>query len=82
MELAYRHLGGTATATARLVHSHPHAGPHTHEQAAHSHAHGEHGHSHGLLDPTIKRSRAGVRAVLLSLLVLGLAALAQLAIFR
>ena len=40
-----------------------------------------HGHSHGLVDPSIKRSRAGLRAVLLSLLVLGLTALAQLAIF-
>jgi cation diffusion facilitator family transporter len=39
------------------------------------------GHSHGLVDPSIKRSRAGIRAVLLSLLVLGLAALAQTAIF-
>jgi divalent metal cation (Fe/Co/Zn/Cd) transporter len=39
------------------------------------------GHSHGLIDPSIKRSRAGIRAVLLSLLVLGMAALAQAAIF-
>jgi cation diffusion facilitator family transporter len=43
--------------------------------------HGEHGHAHGLVDPSIKRSKAGVRAVLLSLAVLGLAALAQAAIF-
>jgi cation diffusion facilitator family transporter len=47
----------------------------------HSHSHSGHGHSHGLVDPSIKRSRAGIRAVLLSLLVLGLAALAQVAIF-
>jgi cation diffusion facilitator family transporter len=40
-----------------------------------------HGHSHGLIDPSIKRSRAGIRAVLLSLLVLGLTALAQTAVF-
>jgi cation diffusion facilitator family transporter len=46
----------------------------------HAHAH-EHGHSHGLIDPTIKRSRAGIEAVALSLLVLGLAAAAQTAIF-
>jgi cation diffusion facilitator family transporter len=45
------------------------------------HSHRGHGHSHGLVDPSIKRSRAGIRAVLLSLLVLGLAALAQTAIF-
>jgi cation diffusion facilitator family transporter len=46
----------------------------------HHHAHG-HGHSHGLVDPSIKRSREGVRAVSLSLLVLGLAAAAQAAVF-
>jgi cation diffusion facilitator family transporter len=45
------------------------------------HHHGEHGHSHGLVDPSIKRSRAGVRAVVLSFFVLGLTALAQVAIF-
>jgi cation diffusion facilitator family transporter len=48
----------------------------------HSHAHGHgHGHSHGLVDPSIKRSREGVRAVALALLVLGLTAAAQAAIF-
>ncbi len=40
-----------------------------------------HGHSHGLLDPSITRSRAGLRAVLLSLAVLGATAAAQTAIF-
>jgi cation diffusion facilitator family transporter len=40
-----------------------------------------HGHSHGLVDPSIKRSRAGVRATGLALLVLGLTAAAQAAIF-
>jgi hypothetical protein len=34
----------------------------------HKHEHG-HGHSHGLVDASIKRSREGVRAVLLSLAV-------------
>jgi cation diffusion facilitator family transporter len=47
---------------------------------AHAHAVG-HGHSHGLVDPTIKRSRAGLVAVGWSLLVLGLTALAQTAVF-
>lgn len=47
---------------------------------AHVHEHG-HGHSHGLIDPSIRRSRAGVRAVLLALLVLGAAAGAQLVVF-
>ena len=46
---------------------------HSHE---HSHGH-EHGHTHGLVDPSIVRSRAGVRAVALSLGVLGLTAAAQ-----
>jgi cation diffusion facilitator family transporter len=45
------------------------------------HHRGPHGHSHGLVDQSIKRSRRGLRAVGLSLLVLGLAAAAQLAIF-
>ena len=40
-----------------------------------------HGHTHGLVDPSIKRSRAGLRAVAISLAVLGLAAAAQLAIY-
>ena len=47
----------------------------------HHQARGEHGHTHGLIDPTIKRSRAGIRAVLLSLLVLAGCAVAQVAIF-
>jgi cation diffusion facilitator family transporter len=45
-----------------------------------THEHG-HGHSHGLVDSSIKRSRAGVRAVSLSLLVLGLTAAAQTFVF-
>src|SRR5260221_14699834 len=44
------------------------------------HGHG-HGHTHGLVDRSIVRSREGVKAVALSLLVLGLAAVAQLLIF-
>ena len=43
--------------------------------------HGDHGHSHGLIDESIKRSRDGVRAVGLALLVLGLTAVAQVAVF-
>jgi divalent metal cation (Fe/Co/Zn/Cd) transporter len=56
-----------------------HAPVHGHAQA-HEHHH-PHGHSHGLIDASIKRSREGIRAVSLSLLVLGLAALAQTVIF-
>jgi len=52
---------------------------HRHEHDHHHH--GEHGHSHGLVDRSIVRSRAGVKAVSLSLAVLGLAAGVQVAIF-
>lgn len=41
-----------------------------------------HDHSHGLVDPSIKRSRAGLRAVGQALAILGLTAVAQAAIFR
>ncbi len=46
-----------------------------------SHHQGEHVHSHGLVDRSILRSREGVRAVSISLAVLGLAAGIQLFIF-
>jgi cation diffusion facilitator family transporter len=48
--------------------------------SGHAHSH-EHGHSHGLVDRSIMRSREGVKAVALSLAVLGLTAAVQLAIF-
>jgi cation diffusion facilitator family transporter len=54
------------------------------ERAHDDHAGGEtadHGHSHGLVHDSIKRSREGVRAVLVSLGVLGVAAIAQTLIF-
>ncbi len=40
-----------------------------------------HGHTHGLVDESVKRSRAGLRAVSLSLLVLGLTAVAQALVY-
>lgn len=63
--------------------------PHTQPTAAHSddHSHdhdrgsGDHGHSHGLVHDSIKRSREGVRAVLIALGVLGVAAVVQALIF-
>jgi cation diffusion facilitator family transporter len=58
-------------------HGHAHARSQGHGRP---HGHG-HGHSHGLVDPSIQRSREGMRAVSLSLLVLGLAAAAQAALF-
>lgn len=54
---------------------------HDHEHGHdHSHGHG-HGHSHGLVDRSIVRSREGVKAVSISLAVLGIAAGAQVGIF-
>ena len=50
---------------------HGHAHPHSHD----------HGHSHGLVHHSIKRSREGLKAVGLSLAILGATALAQVAIF-
>ena len=63
---------------------------HTHGHGDHEHAHGDshdghgdggQGHTHGLVDRSIVRSREGVKAVGLSLLVLALAAAAQLLVF-
>jgi cation diffusion facilitator family transporter len=47
---------------------------------SHAHAHG-HGHSHGLVDASIKRSRAGLRVVGVALTVLAATALVQAAIY-
>jgi Co/Zn/Cd efflux system component len=57
------------------AHDHNHDGEHDHSHDA------DHGHSHGLLHASIKRSRAGLRAVSLSLVVLLATALAQVALF-
>jgi len=46
----------------------------------HDHPHA-HGHSHGLVHESIKRSRDGLRAVALALLILGATALAQTLVF-
>jgi len=63
-------------------HRHEHAAQHDHgHEHHHHHRDGAHGHSHGLIDDSIKRSRDGVRAVVISLGVLGLAAVAQTAVF-
>lgn len=52
-----------------------------HDDLHGSHSAGGHGHSHGLVDRSIVRSRAGIRAVATSLAVLAAAAVAQLLIF-
>lgn len=56
-----------------------HIDAHTHDHAEY-HDH-DHGHSHGLVDRSILRSQAGIRAVSWSLLVLTLTALAQAIIY-
>lgn len=62
-------------------HSHDHGHEPPESRGHHSHEHEAHGHSHGLIDRSIMRSRAGIRAVLWSLGILGLTALFQGAIF-
>ncbi len=52
-----------------------------HGAGDHDDEHSGHGHSHGLVDRSIVRSREGVKAVSISLAVLGIAAGIQLAIF-
>jgi cation diffusion facilitator family transporter len=46
-----------------------------------THEHGGHGHTHGLVDPSIKRSRAGLRVVAVSLGLLGLTAAVQALVY-
>ena len=61
---------------------HSHGEGHHHHGHEPGHAHGHaHGHSHGLVDRSILRSRAGVRAVAESLAVLAVTAAAQLVLF-
>src|SRR3954454_932470 len=72
-----------------LTHEHENRGPHRHappawrrSEPANAGEHGaDHGHSHCLIDRSILRSREGIKAVALSLLILGLTAGAQLLIF-
>jgi len=52
-----------------------------HATHGHDHDHDGHGHTHGLVDRSVIRSREGVKAVSISLAVLGIAAGIQLAIF-
>jgi cation diffusion facilitator family transporter len=76
------------------VHSHGYTAPHRHlllprrsraiDSGSHGHPdhhEGPHAHSHGLVDDSIKRSKAGVRAVLLALAVLALTAAGQTVVF-
>jgi hypothetical protein len=76
---------------AGYAHEHEHAGPHRHfrhprrsrpvrrrDSLGHRR---EHGHSHGLVDDSIKRSRAGLRTVSVSLAILAATAAIQGAIY-
>ena len=74
--LAHRH--------GPVTHQHHHHGPHRHARLPirSSEAHGhDHGHTHGRIDPSIVRSHAGVKAVAISLGILGATAALQIAIF-
>ena len=67
-----------------MIKSHSHA--HGNDEPAHTdphrdHHHEGHGHSHGLVDPSIVRSKAGVRAVGLSFLVLFVTAALQASVY-
>jgi Co/Zn/Cd efflux system component len=83
----YEPVEGDLHRHGELRHAHPHAGPHEHHSHhRHEHlreGHGEHahGHSHGLIDESIKRSREGVRAVVLALTILGVTAAVQAVVF-
>lgn len=72
----YQPLVGDRHRHRGVEHSHPHRGPHTHHGARHAHSH-----SHGLIDESIKRSRAGVHVVLVSLAILSVTAAAQAVIY-
>jgi cation diffusion facilitator family transporter len=73
--------GDGAVAAPDHPDGHGHAHAHVPGQARqHGHGHG-HGHVHGTIDPSILRSRAGVRAVLVSLGVLGATAVVQTLVF-
>jgi len=75
------------------THAHHHHGPHrharlpfrSHDPADHAHDHhhdeGHHGHTHGRVDPSIVRSREGVRAVSWSLAILAATAALQAVVF-
>jgi cation diffusion facilitator family transporter len=78
-ELAHRH--------GRWVHAHAHRGPHRHllrpvrSTPVSRHGNATHAHSHGLVHDSIKRSREGLRAVSLALLVLAVTAALQALVF-
>ena len=73
-------LAAPPVTTGRRARARPRARPRAPARARPPARHG-HGHSHGLVDRSIVRSHEGVKAVSISLVVLAIAAAAQLAIF-
>jgi Co/Zn/Cd efflux system component len=63
------------------IHNHSHSDEHSHSEHHNHGHHTEHGHSHGMIDPSIVRSKEGVRVVSLSLIVLFITALLQIIVF-
>jgi cation diffusion facilitator family transporter len=64
------------------THGHHHHGPHRHARLPfRSPDHHDHGHSHGRINPSIVRSREGIKAVAISLGILGVTAGLQVALF-
>jgi len=76
----HRHLTAFKLSEPARAPAQPHS-EHSHDHDQADGRGGGHGHTHGLVDDSIKRSREGIRAVLLSLAVLGLAAVAQTIVF-
>lgn len=80
----HRHPHGRSHRHLVLPHrSQPLTDPHPYDDdqgRGQEHDH-DHGHSHGLIDRSIVRSHEGIKAVAISLAVLGLAAAVQVAIF-
>ena len=84
-------MSGTLTHRHGLwVHAHHHHGPHRHRRLPfrstkptdhHDHHDHGHGHTHGRVDRSIVRSRAGVRAVSISLALLAVTAALQAIVF-
>jgi cation diffusion facilitator family transporter len=84
-------MAGMAEATSHRhgahLHAHPHTRPHRHlrhprrSMLIRASRARDHGHTHGLVDDSIKRSRAGLRAVGASLAVLAATAAIQAAIY-
>src|SRR5947209_8108038 len=93
----HRHVPGLLRRSVAVPHLHQdrshehsvdHDGVEQHPHSEHRYEHdggqldaNGHGHTHGLVDESIKRSRAGLSAVGWSLAVLGATALAQTAVF-